>query len=305
MKQETKASKKHVVAALGVFDGVHLGHRRVLAQAVSIGQCHVVTFAVETMHGKQGRTLRYLYDNKQREQLLTQCGVHAVYPLSFTEMHTLDGDAFCSQLLKGRLQVDTVVCGEDFRFGRNAACNSEALVRMGQRYGFRVVLVPRLCDVDGSPVSSAKIRFLLESGQVQQANALLGSDYRMDRHVESGNQIGRTMGFPTANQPFESWQCVPCHGVYASFAQINDVCVPAITNIGTRPTVTGGSSPIAETHLLDWSGDLNGKRLCVTLHSFMRAESRFPSIDALSAQIQEDIKKRRALLHNTHEQIFE
>ncbi len=305
MKQETKAPKERIVAALGVFDGVHLGHRRVLAQAVSLGQCHVVTFAVETMPGKQGRTLRYLYDNKQREQLLTQCGAHAVYPLSFSEMHTLDGDQFCSQLLKERLKVDVVVCGEDFHFGRNAACNTDALVRMGQRYGFQVELVPRLCDADGSPVSSAKIRFLLESGQIQQANALLGSDFRIDRHVESGNQIGRKMGFPTANQAFESWQCVPCHGVYASFAQINDVCVPAITNIGTRPTVTGGSKPIAETHLLDWSGELNGKRLCVTLHSFLRPESRYPSIDALAAQIQEDIKKRRTLLLNPPEHILE
>ncbi len=305
MMQETKASKERIVAALGVFDGVHLGHRRVLSQAVSMGQCHVVTFAVETMPGKQGRTLRYLYDNRQRELLLTQCGAHAVYPLSFSEMHTLDGDAFCSQLLKDRLQVDAVVCGEDFRFGRNAACNTEALVRMGQRYGFQVVLVPHLCDADGSPVSSAKIRFLLESGQVQQANTLLGSDYRIDRHVELGNQIGRTIGFPTANQSFESWQCVPYHGVYASFAQINDVCVPAITNIGTRPTVTGGSRPIAETHLLDWNGDLVGKRLCVTLRSFLRSESRYPSIDALAAQIQEDIKKRRALLRDAQGQIFE
>ncbi len=305
MKQETKAPKERIVAALGVFDGVHLGHRRVLAQAMSLGQCHVVTFAVETMPGKQGRTLRYLYDNKQRENLLTQYGAHAVYPLSFSEIHTLDGDAFCVQILKDRLHVDTVVCGEDFRFGRNAACNTEALVRLGQRYGFQVELVPRLCDADGTLVSSAKIRFLLESGQIQKANALLGSNYRILKQVESGNQIGRTMGFPTANQSFEPWQCVPCYGVYASFAQINDVCVPAITNIGTRPTVTGGSMPIAETHLLDWNGNLEGKRLSVTLNSFLRPESRYPSIDALSAQIQEDIKKRRNLLSDMPNQVIE
>lgn len=305
MKQETQSQKQRVVAALGVFDGVHLGHRRVLAQAVSLGECHVVTFAVETMPGKQGRTLRYLYDNKQRKALLKQCGVHAVYPLSFAEIHTLDGDDFCTQILKERLHVETVVCGEDFRFGRNAACGPDDLVRLGQRYGFQVELVPRYCDTDGSRVSSAKIRFLLESGEVQKANRLLGADYRIVSRVETGNHIGRTMGFPTANQAFEPWQCVPCFGVYASIAEINDVCVPAITNIGTRPTVTGGTMPIAETHLLHWSGELVGTRLSVTLKRFMRPESRFPSVDALSAQIQEDIKRREALLHHETAEIID
>lgn len=305
MKQETQSQKQRVVAALGVFDGVHLGHRRVLAQAVSLGECHVVTFAVETMPGKQGRTLRYLYDNKQRKHLLLQCGVQAVYPLSFSEIHTLDGDAFCTRILKERLHVDTVVCGEDFRFGKHAACNTDDLVRLGQRHGFQVELVPRICDTDGSPISSAKIRFLLESGQIGAVNRLLGNDYRIMKRVETGNRIGRTMGFPTANQSFEPWQCVPCFGVYASVAEINDVCVPAITNIGTRPTVTGGSMPIAETHLLDWSGELVGRRLTVTLQRFMRPESRFPSVDALSAQIQEDIKHRRAMLPESDTEYFD
>lgn len=305
MKQETQSPKRRVVAALGVFDGVHLGHRRVLAQAVSLGECHVVTFAVETMPGKQGRTLRYLYDNRHRKSLLKQCGVHTVYPLSFTEMHTLDGDTFCAQILKERLRVETVVCGEDFRFGKNAACGTDDLVRLGQRHGFQVELVPRCCDTDGSPISSARIRFLLESGEIRKANRLLGADYCIDKIVESGNRIGRTMGFPTANQSFETWQCVPCFGVYASFAQINDICIPSITNIGTRPTVTGGTMPIAETHLLDWNGELEGKRLSVTLLRYMRPESRYPSVDALSAQIQDDINRRRAMLHQEAATLFD
>lgn len=305
MKQEIPSPKRRVVAALGVFDGVHLGHRRVLAQAVSLGECHVVTFAVETMPGKQGRTLRFLYDNRHRKTLLKQCGVHTVYPLSFTEMHTLDGDAFCAQILKERLLVESVVCGEDFRFGRDAACSTDDLVRLGQRHGFQVELVPRYCDTDGSPVSSARIRFLLESGEIGKANRLLGTEYCIDRVVDGGNHIGRTMGFPTANQAFEPWQCVPCFGVYASVAQLNDICIPAITNIGTRPTVTGGTMPIAETHLLDWNGELVGKRLSVTLQRFMRPESRYPSVDALSAQIQEDIKHRRAMLPHEAATIFD
>ena len=110
MKPEIRTDKQRIVAALGMFDGVHLGHRQVLLQANALGACHVVTFAAETMPAKQGRILRYLYDNRQKSRLLSACGAKAVYAFSFEEICDLDGAAFCRTILKERLHVDAVVC---------------------------------------------------------------------------------------------------------------------------------------------------------------------------------------------------
>lgn len=298
LHQAPNPERKHISAALGVFDGVHLGHRRVLAEAVSMGICHVVSFAADSMPEKQGRPVRFIYNDEQKRRLLSTCGADSVFPLPFGEIRDLDGESFCRQILTERLLVDTVVVGEDFRFGRKASCTAEDLKRFGRRCGFDVHLVPQIRDENGVPVSSSHIRFLLESGEITKANALLGADYQLFSHVVRGRQLGSTvLGVPTANQAFEPWQCVPHRGVYASFAEINDIWVPAITNIGVRPTVTGGEAePIAETHLIDWSGELVGTLLPVTLTRFIRPEQRFDSVEELSIQIQRDITARKRLL---------
>ena len=298
LHQAPNPERKHIAAALGVFDGVHLGHRRVLAQAVSHGICHVVSFAADSMPQKQGRPVRFIYNDEQKRRLLSTCGADSVFPLPFREIRELDGETFCRQILSERLYVDTVVVGEDFRFGKNAACNAEDLKRFGRRCGFDVRLVPQVRDGNGVPVSSSHVRFLLESGEITAANALLGSDYQLFSHVVRGRQIGSSvLGIPTANQLFEPWQCVPHAGVYASFAEINDIWVPAITNIGVRPTVADSEAePVAETHLIDWSGELVGSVLPVTLTRFIRPEQKFQSLEELSIQIRRDIAARLKLL---------
>ncbi len=288
----------HITAALGVFDGVHLGHRRVLAHAAALGRCHAVTFAADSMPEKQGRPMRYIYTDEQKKRLLMTCGANAVFALPFGEIGALSGEAFCREILRDRLQVDVVVCGHDFRFGHKASCTAADLARFGQKLGFRVDLVDEVRDDDGAlAVSSSRIRFLLESGEITQANNLLGSDYQIMTQVVTGQQLGRTIGIPTANQVFERWQCVPHHGVYASFAEIGDIWVPAITNIGMRPTVmSNAAEPVAETHLIGWSGELVGTLLPVTLCKFIRPERKFDSVDDLAAQIRRDIQTRKRLL---------
>ncbi|MCQ2417746.1 MAG: riboflavin biosynthesis protein RibF [Oscillospiraceae bacterium] len=287
-----------IIAALGVFDGVHLGHRQVLAQAVSLGACHVVTFSSETMTEKRGSAIRYIYHDEQRRRLLTECGAAAVYALPFGEIADLDGEHFCKDILRERLQIDCAVVGADYRFGKNASCGIRELQQFGKKYGFQVQVVPQLKDDSGKTISSSHIRFLLESGQIQMANQLLGADYQILAHIVSGQQIGSTkLNIPTANQAFEPWQCLPRRGVYASFSEINEEWVPSITNIGVRPTVNNSEvAVIAETHLLDWSGELNGTLLPVTLCQFIRPEKPFSSLDTLKEQIQRDIQVRKQLL---------
>ncbi len=302
MKQELheapNPARNRIVAALGVFDGVHLGHRRVLAQAVSHGACHVVTFAADSMPKKQGRPVHYIYHDEQKRRLLTTCGADAVFALPFGEIREMDGESYCRRILKETVSVDAVVVGSDFRFGRQASCGIAELRRLGHKLGFETFVVPQVRDEDGTAVSSSHIRFLLESGQITKANVLLGADYQILAHVTPGLHLaGEKLGYPTANQSFEPWQCVPRRGVYASFAEINNMWVPAITNIGVRPTVTGGDAePIAETHLIGWSGELAGTLLPVTLCRFIRQERRFDSLDDLSVQIKRDIRARMHLL---------
>ena len=292
-------ARNRIIAALGVFDGVHLGHRRVLTQAVSQGACHVVTFAADSMPKKQGRPVHYIYHDEQKRRLLTTCGADAVFALPFGELQEMNGERFCKEILVEMLSVDAVVIGADFRFGKNAACGAAELRKLGHRLGFDTITVPQVKDSDGLTISSTHIRFLLESGQITKANMLLGADYQILAHVTEGLHLaGDKLGFPTANQPFEPWQCVPRRGVYASFAEINDIWVPAITNVGVRPTVMNNEdvAPIAETHLIGWSGELVGSLLPVTLCKFLRPERHFASLDELSVQIQRDIQARTQLL---------
>ncbi|MCR5306640.1 MAG: riboflavin biosynthesis protein RibF [Oscillospiraceae bacterium] len=291
------SEKRPVAAALGVFDGVHLGHRAVIAQAAASGVCHAVTFQAATMPEKQGHPLRYIYRDGQRDRLLKDCGAAAVTALPFGQVRGLDGERFCREILLERIGAERVVCGADFRFGSGASCGTEQLIAYGQQLGFAVELVPQVQDSDGLPVSSGRIRALLQEGAVSDANRLLGADYQILTPVVTGRQQGRLLGAPTANQLFEPWQCVPMYGVYASFAEVEGVRIPSVTSIGVQPTLTDGTGrPVAETHLIGWQGTLNGVLLPVTLTAFLRGEQRFASREALISQIQCDIRTRMAML---------
>lgn len=284
-------------AALGVFDGVHLGHRSVMERAAGFGFCRAVTFQAETMPQKHGCPLRFIYGDEQRIRLLKQCGADSVTVLPFDEISGMDGESFCRELLVNCLHVSCVVCGVDFRFGKGASCGTKELASFGEKLGFRTETVPQVLDPNGLSVSSSRIRSMLESGNLRAANRLLGQDYEICTKVVSGRQEGRTLGAPTANQLFAGWQCIPKFGVYASFAEIDGVRIPSITSIGVRPTLTDGNGePVAETHLIGWQGYLTGTVLPVTLTDYLRGEQRFDSKAALIRQIRDDIRKRTELL---------
>lgn len=294
MKQ---TGQRPAAAALGVFDGVHLGHRSVLSQAAKNGKCCAVTFQTATMPEKKGSTLRYIYGDEQRAVLLRQCGAEEITALPFDQVCGMDGEQFCREVLLGQLRAECVVCGADFRFGKGASCGTKELISFGKQLGFRTVTVPQVQDEQGLPVSSSRIRSLLESGDLRSANRLLGSDYTIRAKVVSGRQEGRLLGAPTANQLFAPWQCVLMYGVYASFSEVSGVLVPSVTSIGVRPTLTDGhGAPVAETHLIGWQGTLNGVTLPVILTDFLRGERRFDSREALIRQIRDDIRSRTALL---------
>ncbi len=281
-------------AALGLFDGVHLGHRRVLAlaraQAANGLKPCAFTFEAESIATKRGTTLQYLYPTAHKCSLLKECGMERVYHPPFAQIREMDGEEFVQKILLHRFSAQYVCCGEDFRFGRNAAWNVQDLQNFGAQYGFAVEIAEDVC-ADGQRVSSTRIRQLLQNGEIGQANALLGAPYTIVQTVTHGAQLGRTIGFPTINQVFAEGQLVPKFGVYASETNVDGVIYPSLTNVGRKPTVQYDGMPLAETYIIGYAGDLYGTQLPVSLRRFLRPEMKFDSVEALTAQMQRDLQE--------------
>lgn len=279
----------HTAVALGIFDGVHLGHRAVINAALAkrgLLPC-VFTFSASSVQQKQARFVSYLYSDLQKRALLAACGIQGIFSADFADYSFHSGEAFAAYILRDILNASAVICGEDFRFGRGASYDVSDLIRFGDRYGFSVEPVPAV-EMNGMRVSSSRIRALLKQGDLAEANTLLGASYRLTGVVHHGNEIGRTLGFPTLNQRFSEGQCIPRTGVYASLALRRGQWFPSITNIGFRPTIGDLTAPIAETHIMNQNEILYGETVTVTLCSFIRSEQRFGSKTELQNQLHRD-----------------
>ncbi len=278
--------------ALGFFDGVHLGHRRVLelvhAQSENGLKPTVFTFATESVGIKHDTSLNYLYPTAQKCGILHALGMERVFHPPFAEVCSLRGEEFVREILLNRFSAAYVCCGRDFRFGKEAAWNVQDLQAFGAQYGFAVEIAEDVL-YDGQPVSSSCIRRCLLEGDIARVNALLGAPYTIEQEVVHGAQLGRTIGFPTLNQVFAEGQLVPKFGVYASETIVDGVKYPSLTNIGMKPTVNYDGMPLAETYVVDFAGDLYGKTLQVALHQFLRGERKFASVAELTAQMQRDL----------------
>ena len=289
-------SGKKTAVALGMFDGVHIGHRAVFERAESFdehgAEAAVFTFDSESLGDKHGKSYRYVVPNSLKLDMIRQAGIENIFCADFSGLKDYEPEEFAKVVLAGWMNAAKVVCGRDFRFGKGAAGDVPALKEYGKKYGFEVSTVDPVV-VDGNVVSSSRIRELLSEGDVKKANALLGYSYKIKRSVEDGNHIGRTIDFPTINQSFDEGQLIPAYGVYATSVVIDGKQYDAITNIGVKPTVEKDCRPLAETHILGFSGDLYGKMLEVSFSDFLRPERKFDSLDALKKQIYMDIENRR------------
>ena len=287
--------RKKTAVALGLFDGVHLGHRAVLRAAYAQSKNGLVpsafTFEPGSVLRKAGGSSGYIYGQRAKIRLLNECGVVRTDFPPFDTVCGLSGEEFASRILHERMNAAYVCCGNDFRFGRDASCGAQELIGFGKRYGFEVEVVDSV-KLDGETVSSSRIRELLLSGDITAANELLGSAYFINATVADGNHIGRTIGFPTINQHFAEGQLVPRYGVYSTEVTVNGRTCAAVTDIGVKPTV-GAEKPLAETHIIGYSGDLYGKSVDVRFRDFIRPEMKFASLDELKAQIAADIMRAR------------
>lgn len=279
------------VVALGMFDGVHLGHRALIGQTVAeanrLGAKPVVfTFSNHPME-VLGGGVRLLSSIPERDDLLRALGAEEVASVAFTrELAALSTERFVDLLLE-RWDVRALVVGYNYTCGVRGAGTPESLAEIGKTRGFSVLVVPPVL-LEGASVSSTRVREALEQGDVELAQRMLKRRYTLAGTVIENRRIGRRIGFPTANIAPETNRVIPKDGVYATVACVNGASYCAVTNIGTNPTVHGDHLTI-ETHMIDFDADIYGERLTVAFRRFLRGELVFANLDELKEQIRQDI----------------
>jgi riboflavin kinase / FMN adenylyltransferase len=334
----TKLARTPTFVALGKFDGVHRGHQRVIQpilppvemkgnrenqQANSPYDSNkspsshiystVVTFRPHPQEFFSGRPRTWLTPLDEKIHQLRSLGVEQLVLLPFDkELSALTPEEFVEKILVEQLQAARISVGQDFCFGSNRSGTAQDLQLLAAKYGIPVTIAPLetySCDdsvasSQESRISTSLIRQMLQSGDIQQANQLLGRAYTLIGTVVKGQQLGRTIGFPTANLQLPPDKFLPSKGVYAVrvFTVSETIETPektdlGVMNIGSRPTVNGTYQSV-EVHLFDWSGDLYAKKLVVQIEKFLRPEQKFPSLEALKTQIQQDCAIARAFFSN-------
>jgi len=291
---------KETLVTVGVFDGVHLGHKHLISQLVGKAEQENSLSAVVTFRQHPQEVLRpdiklpFLTDLTEREKLLKNEGADIIVPLTFTaETSQLSARDFTG-LLKKYLHMRGMVIGPDFALGRKREGNADALCTLGREVGFSVTVVPPVV-IDGEVVSSTAIRQALSDGDVPKVRRLAGRGFSLQGRVVAGTGRGVTLGFPTANLNISIEQALPADGVYASWAGINGKVFPSMTNIGTRPTF-GDNRRAVEVYIVDYQGELYGREIHVEFVERLRGEKRFDSVEELKRQMSRDVKRGVAIL---------
>lgn len=281
---------KNTVVALGMFDGVHIGHAALLRRAAQIAKASnakaiAFTFA-EHPQNLFGYPVQRLTNMAERKELIAGMGMQTD-AIPFTrELANLSPQAFTTFLAQRFLGLQCIVVGYNYTFGANAQGTAQILKSLFAAQNIHVEILPAV-QYGGEAVSSSRIRAALSYGDMPSVTAMLGRYYHLSGIVGMGQQIGRSLGFPTANLQTESDRALPRDGVYASLAVWGGEVYPAVTNIGKNPTV-GGQTRTVETHVLEEIPDLYGRELTIFFCEYLRQEQKFASKAALSAQIEQD-----------------
>lgn len=282
--------------ALGVFDGVHIGHRAVIAAAIkNDARCAVYTFTPATVTTKP--LARQLTVADELHTLLEQNGVQDVFEADFAAVQHMSPTEFVQQVLVDTLHATSVTCGFNYRFGHGGCGDTALLTELCAAQGITVTVVPPVI-IDGAAVSSTAVRAAIADGNMPAARRMLGRAVSMRLPVCAGQHLGHRLGMPTINQILPAAWVTPRFGVYASSIEIDNEVYTGVTNIGIRPTV-GAETPLAETWIRDFDGDLYGKTVTVCPIQFLRAERKFDSLDELRAQVRADAEQAAALFAPT------
>jgi riboflavin kinase / FMN adenylyltransferase len=298
--EDAPAAKRAI--AIGSFDGVHLGHRRVIERTIAAARerdliATVVTFDPHPMAILRPELAPLELSTPARKQaLVAEMGADELVWIRFDRAFSmLDHERFAEQVLSEALGARLVIVGRNFHYGHRARGSIESLAQSGERLGFEVEPAP-LLEVGGAPVSSSRIRDLITSGDVEQASELLGRPPWIEGTIVRGDGRGRDLGFATANVAAAGHTAVPATGIYAGWGHLDGERHAAAISVGYNPTFSGACDRVRiEAHLLDFDSDVYGRPLRVEFTHRLRGEERFGSVDELVAQVQLDIAAVRAL----------
>lgn len=283
---------------IGVFDGVHRGHRALIDRLSSAYEKTVLTFdphPVEIL--RPGTPPRLITTIDERLALLDGAGVTQTGVLDLKEIKDLAPEVFVEEVLVRRLNMRQLVLGPDFRFGKDRAGDVDLLKRMGGAHGYEVDVIELVSD-GGEEVSSSRIRSLIESGRPGEAARYLTTRFSVTAPVVHGDKRGAAIGYPTANLRPPERKVVPANGVYAAFAHLEGRAHPAAVSVGIRPTF-GGGELLIEAYIIDFEEDIYGEHLGVEFVEYLRPELNFDEVDSLISQMDTDVAQARSRLEST------
>lgn len=277
--------------ALGFFDGLHTAHLSVIEGVLKFREKGfspaVMLFDQHPKKILSGDKIPLLQQTEKRDAKLQEMGVKPLYTV-FSDIKDLSPEDFVKNILADKFSAGAVVCGFNYRFGKNGAGDSSLLREICARFGIEVVVCPEVL-YEGEAVSSTRIRKLIKSGDIEEANKMLGYNFSFTSEIFTGDRRGRLLGAPTINQYLPDELIVPLFGVYASRVYFNGKEYIGVTNIGNRPTFDG-ESVRSETFIIGFEGDLYGKAVEIELFKFIRPEQKFNTADELKTQIAEDVE---------------
>lgn len=295
---------KPTIVTIGTFDGVHLGHQKIVAQitknadALNCESLVLTFFPHPRMVLQESTEMKQLNTLNEKIALLDNLGIDnlVVHPFD-KEFSRLTAEEFVKKVLVDVFKIKKIIIGHDHRFGRNRTATIDDLIQFGETYGFNVEQISAE-EINEVSISSTKIRNALLEGNIELAANYLGYDYSLTGIIFKGKQLGRTIGYPTANITIEEdYKLIPNNGVYIAKSVLNGKTVFGMMNIGTRPTVDGTKQTI-EINFFDFKQDLYGQKITISLLHRMRSEQKFESIDALKNQLGKDKKTALAFIEN-------
>tara|TARA_Y100001972_G_scaffold128811_1_gene191908 strand:+ start:2714 stop:3643 length:930 start_codon:yes stop_codon:yes gene_type:complete len=285
----------HSIVTSGTFDGVHVGHQKILRQLVETAKFHKGQSIVITLWPhprfvlkRDPESLKLLSTFEEKAALIEEMGVDILLKVPFTkDFSELSSQSFIEDIIIKKLKTEVLIIGYDHRFGKNREGGFDYLMEHASEFGFEVKEIPRE-DIDHAGVSSTRIRNALAAGEVHIASELLGRHYSLSGFVKDGDRIGRSIGFPTANIDVpESYKLIPCDGAYAVYIHLGNEKFQGMLNIGWRPTVSGQERRI-EVNIFNFDREIYNKRLTIEFVQLLRKEKKFDSIELLKDQLNKD-----------------
>ncbi len=288
------------VIALGLFDGLHRGHMDIIEKTVAIAERDGLTSTVQTFKNLIKSDSKSLYTSEERLNLIGKAGADEILVLDFDAVKNMEPEQYLTDILLNRAIADTLVMGEDYRFGRNARGDVAMIKEFARANDVRVIVVKdRVLEGTDSKISTTWLRKTLEEGDVDLARQLCGGrDYSYSGYCVQGKQLGRTMGFPTANISIPEDKYVVRRGVYVSRVRLGNRVLYGVTNIGRRPTLEDAVNDVAETYIFDFDEDIYGAKFSIDLMHFLRPETQYTSKEDLISAVELNKTQAREYIKN-------